>query len=308
MSEELKRRYYKNQYLRIDGSNEEIVEKLLNVKYTSSPRKDYYISISDLDFSGIREPNVLLCQGVDDYDNIYGTVNIIITDAGTLIRKWREIPETVEYVIVTSSNNNLMYRNNRNKFDYLEILNYYESEEETVKKIINELIEDGIRDEVNIVGRTILYYMFRNRMFERMIEMIERDKFRGETYDIISKIERDKIGILGEVIKNVCYDGDEEMRKMAIMIIDRMSDRMLNENSKVINSIIKTEDIEIIMCGLRKIRNYEVLESSSYENLLKKEYLFGDEDTETIEFMTRKNEKRIVIHKAISERIEELKR
>ncbi len=148
MSEELKRRYYKNQYLRFEGSIEEISKKLLDVKYTSSPLRDYYIRICDLDFSGIREPNVLLCQKVDDFENIYGSVKIIITDAHSLIGgKWREIPETVEYVII-SCIENLLLKNNRNKFDYLEVLSRYSSEDETVENIINELIEEGIRDEV----------------------------------------------------------------------------------------------------------------------------------------------------------------
>lgn len=148
MSEELKRRYYKNQYLRFEGSIEEISKKLLDVKYTTSPLKKYYIRICDLDFSEIKEPNVLLCQNVNDFVNIYGSVKIIITDAHSLIEgMWQQIPKTVEYVIV-SGFENLLLKNNRNKFDYLEVLSRYSLEDETVENIVNELIEEGIRDEV----------------------------------------------------------------------------------------------------------------------------------------------------------------
>ena len=52
--------------------NEENIKMLMKAKYTSSPDERYYIEIGELERK--EEPNVLICQNVDDYENIYRTV------------------------------------------------------------------------------------------------------------------------------------------------------------------------------------------------------------------------------------------
>jgi len=260
MTEELEVRYERNQYLGFDESIEEILKKLKKADYYVYSKK----SISELDFWEIGEPNVLICYGIKDFENIYYSVKIIITDIDTLKEKWYEIPETVEYVICEIKYVYEVFRNNKNKFDYLEILTSYSIENEKSIEIINELIEEGIRDEENIVGKTILYYMWDVGFDDKMIKMIEKEEFLDRTYNKIIKCKEFSYCIL-TYICNTLTDDEEKIKiiiRLTKIISDRMSSEALNYKDgkySVFGSLVALKNLEIIMCVLPKITNLEIL-------------------------------------------------
>lgn len=291
MSEELEMFYDENQYLRFDESIDEIIGKMLKVYYPYYFRKSS--CISDLDFSGIEEPNVLICSDVSDFENIYYTVKIIITNGRILKDKWYEIPETVEYMIMigNDSNDNKIFRNNKNKFDYLEILfQCCSTEPEKSIEIINQLIEEGIRNEENIVGKTVLHYMLYVEMYDEMIEMIERGEFEDDIFN-----KKFKIGT--HFIIDICYKQRSNYKTIRLVniVIDRMSIETLNYMDKtwaiVFRSLMVFENIEIIMRVLPKI-TIEILVSVSYDDIC-----IYVKNRQTVE----------MIYGAIQRRIEELK-
>ncbi len=258
-TEELEVSYDENQYLRFDESIDEIIGKMLIVYYPYYFRKSS--GISELDFSGIEEPNVLICSDVSDFENIYYTVKIIITNGRILKDKWYEIPETVEYMIMIGNDgdDNKIFRNNRNKFDYLEILYQCSSTEpEKSIEIINQLIEEGIRNEENIAGRTVLHYMLYAEMYDKMIEMIERGEFGDDMFN-----KKFKIGT--HFITDICDKlHNYKTIRLANIVIDRMSIEALNYMDKrviIFRSLMVFENIEIIMRVLPKITNMKILTS-----------------------------------------------
>jgi len=282
--------YEGNQYLRFEESIEKIVKRMSWAGYYVDDKK----SISELDFWGIGEPNVLICVDVKDFENIYYSVKIIITDRETLKEKWYEIPETVEYMVMIDSggvgSGYHIFRNNKNKFDYLEILRCYSNtvEKEELIKIINELIEDGIRNEVNIVDETILSYMLYADMYDEMIKMIERNEFGDKMFN--KKKEKGMYFIHNISSRIILSDGDDgEMRNLRLLniMLDKMSIEMLNYVdgcNSVFNLIIELNDVDIIMCVLSKITNIGILISTLKSN----SYLY--ERGEIVEAIERKIE------------------
>ncbi len=308
MSEELKVIYIENQYLRFEESIDEILKKMKKADYYVYSKK----SISELDFSEIGEPNVLICVNVKDFENIYYSVKIIITNKKTLKEKWYEIPETIEYVICKVKYDYEVFRNNKNKFDYLEILTRYSIKNEKSIEIINELIEEGIRDEVNIVGKTILYYMWDVCMYDKMYEMIEKEEFTDKTYNKIIKCKEFSYCII-TYICNTLTDNDDDIKniiRLTKIISDKMSTETLNYKDgkySVFKSLVGLKNLEIIMYVLPKITDLEILARCLISPYIQpSETIPEDETEEELKKRTTENERREIIQEAIIARIVEM--
>jgi hypothetical protein len=252
-------------------------------------------------------------------------VRVIITD-GEQLRggKWREIPEHVENVIVVGGMNR-RYLNNRNRFDYMEEMVNYSEEYEELTGMINEMLEGGMRDEVNIHGKSILYYMIECEMYERVIDMIERGEFRKEImmrpYSYEGRMVKNMF-LLSMVCGRYIQQGrrgsmkKEMLKRIIMMMIDMMEEEVMNyeeEYYSVFGYVIETEDNEIIMRALNRMSNVGVLESEYHvwEKLEDEEmeyYETEQEEEEEIKRINRENERKREVKEAIRERIEQLRR
>jgi hypothetical protein len=86
----------------------------------------------------------MICYGNEkikiEYNNIYSTVRTIITNKSAINNKWNEIPEYIENVIIE----NRIYKNNKDKFDYIKF-----NDKEKINQIIDELIENENFERTN---------------------------------------------------------------------------------------------------------------------------------------------------------------
>ena len=98
VEKESKKMYVNNQYINYKINSEEDIKKLLKEEVEINEDK----KIEDLEIKGIF-PNVIICYS-GDYNNIFPSVKIIITDNKTLKENEYIIPENIEYVILKEKN------------------------------------------------------------------------------------------------------------------------------------------------------------------------------------------------------------
>ena len=249
------------QYVNIDLPIEEIAKiKVCDLILRKGKSKLYYDrirykAIEDIEIKDIM-PNVLIYE-LDyevyyshreikpDYDNIFGTVKILITNrSGIKDRLWREIPDFIEYIIVEGR----IYKNSKDKFDFINFelklikhdiklnrdeiyrCNNYnkfirEEFDRLLKmkkeklKVINELIEEERINEWNIFGETVLYYIckYGGMKLENILLLIEK-----MSVEAINKWDNKGRTALYWACKNKWDD-------IAIKLIDRMSDEAINK-------------------------------------------------------------------------------
>ena len=182
-----------------------------------------------------------------------------------------------------------------------------------------------MRDEVNIHGKSILYYMIECEMYERVINMIERGEFRKELmmrpYPYEGRMVKNMF-MLSMVCSRFIQQGrrwsmkKEMLKRIIMMMIEMTEEEVMNyeeEYYSVFRSVIETEDNEIIMRALNRMSNVGVLMSEFHvwERLEEEErgyYETEQEEQEEMERIERENERKREVGKAIRERIEELRR
>jgi len=167
--------YKNNQYLKLDISIEEIAKIKVIITKENKNIEDLEINIEK------EEPNVIICYGKENINfyNIYYSVKTIITNKEGINEIWNEIPEYIENIII----NNKIYKNNKNKFDFLEFNDFKERD-----RIINEMIINNKINEVNIVGKTLLMYLIEDSYIDIALKMIDIIDFNIlNAYDIEGK-------------------------------------------------------------------------------------------------------------------------
>jgi hypothetical protein len=217
-----------NTYKRIEKPIKELVREL--VKEEIDIYKNIEKKIEDIEIDEEIEPNVLICLGNrEGFMNIYSTIKIIITDNVSLERgRWLEIPENVEYVITRGIRNEI-YRNNRDRYDYITIIiEEYEISERNkkIKEFIEEMIYRNDIKRRNIVEMSLLkmiliYYEYDkmdDRMFEIVKILIENNK---EEIDERKKIEE-------TVIYKALLNGHYEIAKL---ILNKMDEEVMYSES-----------------------------------------------------------------------------
>jgi len=267
--------YNNKQYLKLDVSIEEIAKIKIKTNYIDRR------GIEDIEIGDIK-PNVLIYEvGIfysskkPNYENIFYSVKILITNSrGLEDGLWREIPDFVEYIIV----NNEIFKNNRNKFDFIVF-----EKEEREKEIIEELIHEDRINEYRINGDTILDWACCLKMSDvTIIKLIDRmtteainyiDKYghtslmttccQGSSKDIILKlIERmnyETINMLNDdgktALDYACKEGVDEDVVIKIMLKTTFELIIKNINDKIgdahENGMYR---VEKILKGIRSVK------------------------------------------------------
>jgi len=152
----------------------------------------------------IEEPNILILyskydsqyQKINDkinFENIYYSVKILITDENIIKNRWQEIPETVEYIIIKRrsiiENEKILnydvkktkiYKNNRDKFNFIRY-----NDDKEIRTILRELIYENIINEYNIDGDSVLYWcsmLVMKDEVEQIIKLVD-DKIINKVYN-----------------------------------------------------------------------------------------------------------------------------
>jgi len=265
----LKQIYRQNEYLRMENTVEEISR--MKIRITSSPIEKLK-KIEDIEIN-VEEPNILICEGDENtimrYENIYPSVRIIITDVESLrFGGWKEIPEYVEYILI----NNILvfedlkiYRNNRNKIDYIEI----ENEGRTINNLIDDIISEGRINEENNIGKTVIDYMMIELRYKEILEMLKEGKIEDR---IINNSKKSLLSKLSErypvyfITKNY-----KELVELINYVIDITSEELINRYDEknieeyenlIYSKMIATQNKNLILKIINRINNVEILKNS----------------------------------------------
>ncbi len=154
--------YVNNQYLRLEETIEEISK--IRIKMDENNRM-----IEDLEMTEY-EPNIIIASGEKvNYNNIYGTVKILITDIETIEKNYDKIPENIEKIIISGE----IIENKISEINgYILLRATARNNEELAMKILE-------RDNINVNiknknGFTSLIWACYNKMDIVAIKILER--------------------------------------------------------------------------------------------------------------------------------------
>lgn len=199
----------KNQYIRIEGTVEEIGKmetRILSIYY-------WRRKLEELELEG--DENVLIYSNEkgdgEEFINIYSKIRIMITDRGTIEEdKYKKLPKNIEYVIVE----NMIY-DVKEELDMM-----YYMKKDTLKEKIREIIGRGIYNDSSMNGNTALMAVSYHGLEDEIKEL--NRMMRGE---MISKWN--KYGYTALMM--ICRNGMEEI---GIEMIEKMNEEAINKCNK----------------------------------------------------------------------------
>jgi hypothetical protein len=167
--------------------------------------------IEDLEIG--EEPNTLICfsgrNKVEiNYNNIYGSVRNIITDRETIIKKYREVPEYIENIVVEHR----IYKNTKSRIEFIELM-----EEKEIRKVVKELIEEKNINIKNSFNENLLMICIKYKIKEYIDYLYEN--MDEEIRDITTKHKRNILywacyGRMAELGKKIVKKANKEMINM----------------------------------------------------------------------------------------------
>jgi len=191
----------------------------------------------------------MICYGNEkikiEYNNIYSTVRTIITNKSAINNKWDEIPEYIENVIIE----NRIYKNNKDKFDYIKF-----NDKEKINQIIDELIEnENFERTNNIVDESIFDYIIDYKYSD--INTIKKMNNK-----LINKVDKNGLSLLEMYCVRshnwINQNAREKGEKIILEIIKLMSDEMINKVYKYKKQ--ETMEIEIDKTSKKNIEDKAV--------------------------------------------------
>lgn len=188
-----------NKYIKCDDMN--VLKEIRIIKGEDKP-------ISEIVVNEVEMPNVLISlveSENKDYINMMNNIRILITNKRGM-RNWREIPKTVEYIVITELYDDYRAVKRSNKFNLIkndiiktsreiDMIEYVEDVEK--RKIIRGYIERGEIEERDSKGRNILEISLENNIkeeSEEILDKIGKGKIKREIMEYIVKHGMDEVG------------------------------------------------------------------------------------------------------------------
>jgi hypothetical protein len=158
--------YINNQYLILDKSIEEISKIKIKIDENNQ-------IIEDLEITEY-QPNIIIAYGEKvNYNNIYGTVKILITDIETIQINYNNIPENIEKIIISGE----IIENKISDINGYLLLRATVKNNEELALIILERTDININIE-NKNGFTSLIWACYNKMACVAIKILQRQEIK----------------------------------------------------------------------------------------------------------------------------------
>jgi ankyrin repeat protein len=223
--------YKNNQYLKLDINKVNLME--IEVKIEGKNKMMYELEIEE-------EPNIVICYGNIknriDFENIYPSVRIIITNYETIYERYKEIPRYIEYIIIKNfecyfknpnndknneKNNDKNNEKNKGDSDYDYIIF---NNKEKRKEIIKRMIKEERINEYNIMGDSIFTICCNYEYYNEAKEIMERISEEM----INSGNIHNKTGLYW-----CCFNSEnKESKSIAKKLVERMSEEGINKITK----------------------------------------------------------------------------
>jgi hypothetical protein len=221
--------FFNNEYILLEEKIENIAKIEVNI-FKNREKK-----IEDIEIEGL--PNILITINYDNipnFNNIFSSVKIIITNNRCLYMNdnWLNIPENVEYIIV-KENKTIIYRNNRDKFDFIDVI---------LKKY-----SSYYNDQIIIKHNLIINFI--------------KEIIREEREDKINKRNIQKLSLIDLLIIHTNNIINEETKEICKELMNKISKKIINENDYENNSLLH----QAIIYNKYEIADI-IVENEKYEN------------------------------------------
>jgi len=174
--------YINNQYIRLNISLEEIAK--IEIR---TDEKNKLIEELDIEMKDGEYPNVVIACGEKvEYNNIFASIKVLITDEKALIKNEYKIPEYIEKIIV----NGYVYENKKEEIERIkeglkngnELINAIQKGliktiQKENKELVLEILErENINVNVDVYGYTSLILACSNNMESVALKLLEREE------------------------------------------------------------------------------------------------------------------------------------